>query len=304
MKRFQLTAIFATALFVVGLGSAALTASAQETKSPIGAKHVVWIGSDGFGSHYINWDELPNLKKMKENGAWTVRMRSVLPSSSAINWETQIAGAPSEMHGYRTWGSKEPDLPPIYLNDKGRFPCIFGVLKDELDAKSTVVYSWDGIGYLYEKSAPVADQFVKTDEEVFNVAVEQLATKPDFAFIYFSEPDIVGHGIGWGTPEYQTMLTKIDDYVGKLLAKIDELGMADDTVVIFTADHGGTGKGHGEGIMEHMEVPFMLYGKNVKTGEISDVVVHFDVAATIAWILGANRPQAWRGVPVESAFVK
>ena len=45
---------------------------AQDVNSPVGAKHVIWIGSDGFGAHYVNWDELPNLKKMKENGAWTL----------------------------------------------------------------------------------------------------------------------------------------------------------------------------------------------------------------------------------------
>jgi arylsulfatase A-like enzyme len=80
--------------------------------------------------------------------------------------------------------------------------------------------------------------------------------------------------------------------------------MMKNTLVIFTSDHGGTGKGHGDGVMEHMEVPFILYGQGVKPGEIKDVVVHFDVAATIAWALGAPRPQAWRGVPVESAFQK
>ncbi len=36
---------------------------AQEINSPVGAKHVIWIGSDGFGAHYVNWDELPNMKK-------------------------------------------------------------------------------------------------------------------------------------------------------------------------------------------------------------------------------------------------
>ncbi|MCF0235075.1 MAG: alkaline phosphatase, partial [Thermoguttaceae bacterium] len=259
MKRRVFAALFAAAFLFFGLATSQ-SASAQDSRSPIGAKHGVWIGSDGFGSHYVNWDELPNLKKMKENGAWTLHMRSVLPSSSAINWETQIAGAPSEMHGYRTWGSKEPDLPPIYLTKNGRFPCVFGVLKDSFDAKSTVVYSWDGIGYLFDKAAVVDDQSVKDDEAVYQTALKQLATKPDFAFIYFGEPDHVGHGIGWGTPEYQAMLTTVDDYVGKLLAAIEENGMMEDTVVIFTSDHGGTGKGHGDLLMEHLEVPAIFYG--------------------------------------------
>lgn len=141
-----------------------ITGQAQEINSPVGAKHVIWIGSDGFGAHYVNWDELPNLKRMKENGAWTLHMRSVLPSSSAINWETQLVGAPSESHGYRTWGSKEPDLPPIFIGENGRFPDVFYVIKQAIpDAKTSCVYSWDGIGYLYDKAAVDTDKFVQAD---------------------------------------------------------------------------------------------------------------------------------------------
>ena len=147
------TFIFLGALFFfVG----ALTASfAQDFGDPPnGIKHVVWIGSDGFGAHYVNWDELPNLKMMKENGAWTLHMRSVFPSSSALNWESMLTGAPSESHGYRTWGSKEPDVPPIYLTENGRFPDSFYVLKKKNpDFKTSIVFSWEGIGYLYDKSA-------------------------------------------------------------------------------------------------------------------------------------------------------
>ena len=280
-----------------------ITGQAQEINSPVGAKHVIWIGSDGFGAHYVNWDELPNLKRMKENGAWTLHMRSVLPSSSAINWETQLVGAPSESHGYRTWGSKEPDLPPIFIGENGRFPDAFYVIKQAIpDAKTSCVYSWDGIGYLYDKAAVDTDKFVQGDPAVYEEGKAFIADKPTFSFVYFSEPDGVGHGVGWGTPEYQKMLQTIDDYVGKLLADIEAAGIADDTVVIFTSDHGGTEKGHGDLLMEHMEVPFVVYGKGVKAGEITDVVVHYDVAATIAWILGVDLPQAWRGLPVKSAF--
>ncbi|MBP3529969.1 MAG: alkaline phosphatase [Thermoguttaceae bacterium] len=302
MRKSIVAATFAALFLVVG----AVASFAQDAqKSPVGVERVIWIGSDGFGSHYVNWDELPNLRKLRDGGAWTLHMRSVLPSSSAINWETQIAGAPSEMHGYRTWGSKKPDLPPIYVNENGRFPCIYKVLKDaNPEIVSTSIYSWDGIGYLYDKTAVADDRSVKGDPAVFEGALEQFDKNPTFAFVYFSEPDSVGHGIGWGTPEYQKMLTTIDDYVGKLLAELEKRDMMKNTLVIFTSDHGGTGKGHGDGVMEHMEVPFILYGQGVKPGEIKDVVVHFDVAATIAWALGAPRPQAWRGVPVESAFQK
>ncbi|MBQ9812358.1 MAG: alkaline phosphatase [Thermoguttaceae bacterium] len=298
---FKKTLLLLSALAVSAFVAA--QSGAQEINSPVGAKHVVWIGSDGFGAHYVNWDELPNLKKMKENGAWTLHMRSVLPSASAINWETQLTGAPSESHGYRTWGSKVPDLPPIFVGENGRFPDIFHVVKQAIpDAKTSVVYSWDGIGYLFDKAALDSDNYVQQEDEVYETGKGYIAEKPTLTFIYFHEPDITGHGQGWGTEAYQAMLTTIDAYVGKLLADIEAAGIADDTVVLFSSDHGGSEKGHGDARMDHMEVPFIIYGKGVKAGEITDVVVHYDVAATIAWILGADAPQAWRGLPVLSAF--
>lgn len=286
---------------------------AQTVKSPMPEiKHVVMIGADGFGSHYVNWDDLPTLKMMKENGAWTLRMRSVLPSSSAINWASILMGAPSEIHGYRTWGSKEPDIPPLKLTDKGRFPCIFSVIRDQIpDAVTTIVYSWDGIGYLYEKEDVTEHIRAERDEtavgkvpnpSVLKIAEKQLAKKPTLSFIYFSDPDVTGHNFSWGSPEYQAKMTDIDEYVGKILKMIEANGMTDDTIVVFISDHGGSEKRHGDELLSHMEVPWILYGPGVKTGEITDSVVVYDNAATIAWILGLKQPQVWRGLPITSAF--
>ena len=294
LKKVMLTlSLFAAAIFVATTG-----AQAQEKAAPGGVKHVVWIGADGFGAHYVNWDELPNLKKMRDAGGWTLHMRTVLPSSSAINWETMLVGAPSEMHGFRTWGSKEPDIEPIYRNEHGYFPDLFRVVKDQIpDAKTSCVYDWDGIGYLYDKSCVDDDVCTKTCAETLEVGLKQLEAKPTFAFIYFGDVDRVGHSIGWGTPEYQKAMTETDGYVGKILDKLEALGMKDDTVVYFSSDHGGSEKGHGEARLDHMEAPYIVCGCGVKPGEITDVFANFDCAPTAAWLLGLKLPQAWRGKP-------
>jgi predicted AlkP superfamily phosphohydrolase/phosphomutase len=39
---------------------------------------------------------------MMENGSYTLKMRSVLPSSSAVNWASMFMGAGPELHGYTT----------------------------------------------------------------------------------------------------------------------------------------------------------------------------------------------------------
>lgn len=44
-------------------------------------------------------------------GCYTLKKRSVLPSSSAVNWASMFMGAGPELHGYTEWGSKTPELP-------------------------------------------------------------------------------------------------------------------------------------------------------------------------------------------------
>lgn len=77
-------------------------------------KHVVMIGSDGFSAEVIvkNPGKFPNLERMMKDGSYTMEARTVLPSSSAINWATLLMGAGSEMHGFTEWGSKTPEVEP------------------------------------------------------------------------------------------------------------------------------------------------------------------------------------------------
>ena len=80
-------------------------------------------------------------------------------------------------------------------------------------------------------------------------------------------------------------------------------GMEDNTVVIVTSDHGGINKKHGGKTLEEMEIPWIIYGKRVKKGEeLTQSIMTYDTAATIAWIFGLKTPQVWIGRPVKAAF--
>lgn len=50
------------------------------------AKHVILIGLDGWGAYSVSKAEMPNVKKLMDDGSYTLKKRSVLPSSSAVNW--------------------------------------------------------------------------------------------------------------------------------------------------------------------------------------------------------------------------
>ena len=276
----------------------------QETK-PM-AKHVILIGSDGFGAYAFEKAEVPNLRKMMKNGSYSLAARSVLPSSSAVNWASMIMGSGPELHGYTEWGSKTPEVPSRIIGKSGIYPTIFSLIDEQMpEAKKGTAYTWGGIGYLFEKQMVDLDFNGKTDQETKKKALDFIVDqKPALTFIHFTEPDGAGHQIGHDTAAYYQAVEEIDALVGDILDNLEKAGMMDDTVIIFSSDHGGIGKGHGGKTLKEVEIPWIIYGKNVAAhGKLETSIVTYDTAATIAYILGLDMPDFWRGKPVKNAFL-
>lgn len=55
-------------------------------------KHVLLIGVDGLGAYAIPQAEMPHLKSLMTKGSSSFEARSVLPSSSAVNWASMLMG--------------------------------------------------------------------------------------------------------------------------------------------------------------------------------------------------------------------
>ena len=125
------------------------------------AKHVVLIGLDGWGAYSVRKADpttIPNIRKVMERGAWTLRDRAVLPSSSAINWATMFMGVPTEIHGYTNWNSKKPEIKPNVTNERGIQPTIFSELRRQRpDARIEAFVEWDVYEFLMDKA--ILDNF-------------------------------------------------------------------------------------------------------------------------------------------------
>jgi arylsulfatase A-like enzyme len=78
--------------------------------------------------------------------------------------------------------------------------------------------------------------------------------------------------------------------------------MFEQTVLIFTADHGGMGTKHGGLTMSEIEIPWIIAGPGIAAGEISAPVNTYDTAATIAYLFNLKTPDCWIARPVLSAF--
>jgi predicted AlkP superfamily pyrophosphatase or phosphodiesterase len=298
----QITKTIVAILFIFAVNG--MTTYAKEK-----AEHVIFIGLDGWGSYSFENAEMPNVKQLAKDGAYTLKKRSVLPSSSAVNWASMFMGAGPEVHGYTEWGSKTPELPSRVIAKNNIFPTVFQLFRDKKpNAESGCIYDWDGIKYLvdtlslnYHKQSP---DYKVVPEGLCDLAVRYITEKkPTFAAFIFDEPDHAGHQDGHDTPEYYATLTRLDGYIGKIIEAVKKAGFYDKTIFIITADHGGINKGHGGKTMQEMETPFIISGKNIKKGLLFDEsMMQFDIASTIAFIFELKQPQVWIGRPMTQVF--
>lgn len=300
MKKFVYIAVAAVCM---------LTSCCQQSDRKV-AGHVIYIGLDGWGSYSVPAADMPNVKALMEEGCYTLQKRTVLPSSSAVNWASMFMGAGPELHGYTDWGSQTPDLPSRVLNSNGIFPTVFSLCRETYpESEIGVFYEWDGIKYLvdtlalstYRHLPAVADSDNPLCAEAERYIVEK---KPVLAAFCFDEPDHVGHTMGHDTPEYYAKMHELDTYVGRIIEAAKAAGIYDDCIFIVTSDHGGVGRGHGGKTMMEMETPFIIAGRNVRrAGEFSESMMQYDVASTIAYILALNpQPQVWIGRPFTFLF--
>ncbi len=101
---------------------------------------------------------------------------------------------------------------------------------------------------------------------------------------------------------YFRCISAADDNLGRLLDTLDRLGLADDTVVVFTSDNGYYHGEHGLGDKrsaydESLRIPLLVrYPRLIAKGTLrDDLVLNIDVAPTFADLGGAAVPPSMQG---------
>ncbi len=97
---------------------------------------------------------------------------------------------------------------------------------------------------------------------------------------------------------YFNCISDNDRSVDTLLTELDNLGMLDDTIVIFTSDHGELCGAHGmfgkgaTAYQEQNHVPFIIYHPDIAGGRKCETLTsHLDLIPTILGMTGAEKKQ-------------
>ncbi|MCS5595589.1 MAG: sulfatase-like hydrolase/transferase [Porticoccaceae bacterium] len=149
-----------------------------------------------------------------------------------------------------------------------------------------------------------------TDHALDFIKRKAKAKQPFFAYLPYTQthepvdahPDFKGTT---GNGSFADVLAQTDAYIGELLATIDQLGLKDNTIFIFTSDNGREGikrsfgfTGPWRGTMfspyeGSLRVPFLIrYPGNIPPRQVSNDIVHLiDVFPTLANFVGGDIPQ-------------
>lgn len=149
-----------------------------------------------------------------------------------------------------------------------------------------------------------------TDQSIDFIKRKAEKEQPFFVFLSYTQshepvdphPDYYGKT---GNGSFADVLAQTDDYVGEVLSTIDNLGLKDDTIVIFTSDNGREGVPRSFGFTGpwragmfspyegSLRVPFLVrWPGRIPANRVSNDIVHqIDLFPTIANIVGAKLPK-------------
>lgn len=179
------------------------------------------------------------------------------------------------------------------------------------------------------------NDFYQDSEVVNRVAFDWIDERKDerfFLFLHYMDPHdpyfahpYDGEGIArvsMPDPEpemaerlqelYRGEIQYLDENFGKLLAKLEALGLYDNTVIALTADHGEEFAEHGgfwHGLTlydEQIHVPLVIkwakHGERANPGASSGIARLIDVGPTLLGVAGIEVPETMQGIDLRTSF--
>ncbi len=171
---------------------------------------------------------------------------------------------------------------------------------------------------------PAQDKYPYNHDFGFDVPAnfyDDLSTKPEAQLEYvkmgqyfYGEQDVRDEEACRNVLSYYgACLIDSDKIIGDLLIALDEMGLSDDTIVVFTSDHGEMGGSHGlrhKGpfmYRENLNIPFVIRHPDGVNGVKSDALMSaIDLAPTLLGLAGSDYKEVdarLKGVDYSAAVI-
>ena len=236
----------------------------------ISKPYVILISADGFRYDYAKKYNANNLLKIAENG---VSAKALIPSFPTITFPNHwslITGLYPAHHGLIDnffYDYKKQEFYKMSSQENAEDGTWYGgtPLWSLAEKQGTLSASMMWVGsasdaggirptyyyHYHEKFSP--DEKI---EKVINWLRLPEDRRPHFISLYFPEVDGAGHRFGPDSPEAEKSVHLVDDAVGLLIKKVNELGLKN-VNFIFVADHGMVKVD----VENPLEIPEMLFDK-------------------------------------------
>lgn len=256
--------------------TATSTGSGVGTASSVPVTTVVAVSIDGLRSsalRQLGAQRAPVLHRLVREGATTLNARTAreqtdtLPNHTGMVTSRRI-NAERGGHGV-TWNDDRTDPPTVHAAAGERVESVFSVVGTA--ARGTGLFASKTKFTLFDRSwGDAVDRFVVREDNGVLVRVVRRDLREHtraFRFVHLSGPDKVGHRSGWRSAAYLDAVATADALLGRIVATLEGQGLTDRTVLLVTADHGGSDASHRDPTkLANYRVPFLAWGAGVAAG--------------------------------------
>lgn len=138
-----------------------------------------------------------------------------------------------------------------------------------------------------------------------------LAQSHYFKWPRHAEPIEKYEDIRYIIDNYDCAIRYMDDHVGQVFRKLEELGVMEDTAILISADHGenmgelGIYSEHGTADQGTCHIPMIFRWPNGMKGTVDEGLhYHIDLAPTLASLLGGAKVPSWDGQSFSDSIIK
>ncbi len=273
----------------------------------LASRHVLVVSVDGLRPDVALRADMPVLRALMARGAFTMYAVTTDVAITLPSHASMLTGVTPEKHGIHFNGDPGPTDPTAPA-----WPTLLDVahragLRTALAAGKSKFSVLATPGTVDFASVPARGSTAPDSAVAMTMVRWIVERRPDVMFLHLPSLDWVGHASGWGSPAQVVAARSPDRALGFVLRALSQTGLADSTLVIVSADHGGAGRTHGGTDARSRLIPWIAAGPGVRPGDDltreAALTVHTEdtFATACAW-LGLVPPKPVDGRAVSEIF--